>query len=194
MDQVPRVNVTRRLTFAAGHILVRPEWDQARNREVFGACSGDHGHNYELEVTVSGSIDEETGMVINLREVDRIVKVLVIQDVDHRHLNRDVPWLEGCLPTTENVASAIWRRLEGRLPSARLERVRLKETENNVVEVERGCAQRLHISEQETSSLKRSLPHSRCWARIQIARDSLTRRPESLNPFATSLRDTPPIP
>jgi 6-pyruvoyltetrahydropterin/6-carboxytetrahydropterin synthase len=137
MNQLPRVNVTRRLTFAAGHILVRPEWDRARNREVFGACSGDHGHNYELEVTVSGSIDEETGMVINLKEVDRIVKVLVIQDVDHRHLNRDVPWLEGCLPTTENVASAIWRRLEGKLPSARLERVRLKETENNVVEVER---------------------------------------------------------
>jgi 6-pyruvoyltetrahydropterin/6-carboxytetrahydropterin synthase len=77
-------------------------------------------------------------MVINLREVDRIVKDLVIHDVDHRHLNRDVPWLEGCLPTTENVALAIWRRLEGRLPSARLERVRLKETENNVVEVERG--------------------------------------------------------
>ena len=138
MNHLPRVNVTRRLTFAAGHILVRPEWDEDRNREVFGACSGDHGHNYELEVTVSGPIDGETGMVINLREVDRIVKLLVIQDVDHRHLNRDVPWLEGRLPTTENVASAIWRRLEGSLPSARLERVRLKETENNVVEVERG--------------------------------------------------------
>ena len=138
MNQPPRVHVTRRLTFAAGHILFRPEWDQDRNREVFGACSGDHGHNYELEVTVSGPVDEGTGMVINLKEVDRIVKALVIQDVDHRHLNRDVPWLEGCLPTTENVASAIWRRLEGNLPAARLERVRLKETENNVVEVERG--------------------------------------------------------
>jgi 6-pyruvoyltetrahydropterin/6-carboxytetrahydropterin synthase len=138
MDQPPRVNVTRRLTFAAGHILANPEWDKARNREVFGACSGDHGHNYELEVTVSGSVEVETGMVINLREVDRIVKALVIHDVDHRHLNRDVPWLQGCLPTAENVALAIWRRLEGKLPSARLERVRLKETENNVVEIARG--------------------------------------------------------
>jgi 6-pyruvoyltetrahydropterin/6-carboxytetrahydropterin synthase len=138
MDQAPRVNVTRRLTFAAGHILANPEWDEARNREVFGACSGDHGHNYELEVTVSGSVDVNTGMVINLREVDRIVKDRVILDVDHRHLNRDVSWLQGCLPTTENVALAIWRRLEGTLPSARLERVRLKETENNVVEIERG--------------------------------------------------------
>jgi 6-pyruvoyltetrahydropterin/6-carboxytetrahydropterin synthase len=137
MSQPPRVNVTRRLTFAAGHILAKPEWDEAHNREVFGPCTGDHGHNYELEVTVSGSIDE-TGMVINLREVDRIVKDLVIHDVDHRHLNRDVPWLQGCLPTTENVALAIWRRLDGRLSSARLEKVRLKETENNVVEVERG--------------------------------------------------------
>ncbi len=138
MDQQPRVKVTRRLTFAAGHILARPEWDEARNREVFGACSGDHGHNYDLEVTVSGSVDATTGMVINLREVDRIVKDLVIHDVDHHHLNRDVPWLQGCLPTTENVALAIWRRLEGKLASARLEKVRLKETENNVVEVDRG--------------------------------------------------------
>jgi len=137
MNQQQRVSLTRRLTFASGHILARPEWDEARNREVFGACSGDHGHNYELEVTVSGSVDANTGMVINLREVDRIVKDLVIHDVDHRHLNRDVPWLEGCLPTAENVAMAIWRRLDGQLPSARLERVRLKETENNVVEVER---------------------------------------------------------
>jgi 6-pyruvoyltetrahydropterin/6-carboxytetrahydropterin synthase len=138
MSQPPRINVTRRLTFAAGHILAKPEWDEARNREVFGACSGDHGHNYELAVTVSGLVDADTGMVINLKEVDRIVKDLVIQDVDHRHLNRDVPWLQGCLPTTENVALAIWNRLEGRLPSARLEKVRLRETENNVVEVDRG--------------------------------------------------------
>ena len=138
MSQPPAVHVTRRLTFAAGHILAKPEWDDARNREVFGACSGDHGHNYELEVTVSGSVDVNTGMVINLREVDRIVKELVIHDVDHRHMNRDVSWLQGCLPTTENVALAIWHRLEGNLSSARLEKIRLKETENNVVEVERG--------------------------------------------------------
>jgi 6-pyruvoyltetrahydropterin/6-carboxytetrahydropterin synthase len=138
MSQVPRVNLTRRLTFAAGHILASPEWDEARNREIFGACAGDHGHNYELEVTVSGSVDTNTGMVINLREVDRIVKELVIHDVDHRHLNRDVPWLQGCLPTTENVALAIWGRLEGRFSPGRLETVRLKETENNVVEVDRG--------------------------------------------------------
>jgi len=135
---VPRVKLTRRLTFAAGHILARPEWDEARNREIFGACAGDHGHNYELEVTVSGSVDTNTGMVINLREVDRIVKELVIHDVDHRHLNRDVPWLQGCLPTAENVALAIWGRLEGRFSPGRLETVRLKETENNVVEVDRG--------------------------------------------------------
>jgi 6-pyruvoyltetrahydropterin/6-carboxytetrahydropterin synthase len=76
-------------------------------------------------------------MVINLKEVDRIVKDLVIHDVDHRHLNRDVTWLQGCLPTTENVALAIWSRLDGKLPAARLKRVRLKETENNVVEIER---------------------------------------------------------
>ncbi len=99
MSQPPAVRLTRRLTFAAGHILARPEWDESRNREVFGAC--------------------------------------LIHDVDHRNLNRDVPWLMGCLPTPENVAMAIWSRLEGKLSSARLEKIRLKETENNVVEVER---------------------------------------------------------
>src|SRR5258708_16020816 len=103
MRQMPRVNLTRRLTFAAGHILGRPDWDEARNREVFGACGGDHGHNYELEVTVSGSVDQDTGMVINLRSVDRIVKELVIKDVDHRHLNRARPWLKACLPPPENL-------------------------------------------------------------------------------------------
>src|SRR5438309_11849748 len=127
MSQPLDVHITRRLTFAAVPILDKPAWDDARNREVFGACPGDHGHNYDLEVTVSGSVDVNTGMVINLREVDRIVKELVIHDVDHRHLNRDVPWLQGCLPTTENVALAIWHRLEGNLSSARLERILSKE-------------------------------------------------------------------
>ena len=133
----PRVSITRRFTFAAGHILGHPEWDDARNREVFGACSMDHGHNYELEVTVSGAVEADTGMVINLREVDRIVKECVIADVDHRHLNRDVPWMLGRLPTSENVALAIWRQLDGGFSAARLERVRLKETENNSVELTR---------------------------------------------------------
>src|SRR5438445_12927692 len=87
MSQPPRVNVTRRLTFAAGHILAKPEWDEARDRGVFGACSGDHGPNYELGVTVRGSDDTDTGRVIKLKDVGRIVTGLVIHDVGHHPLN-----------------------------------------------------------------------------------------------------------
>lgn len=130
------VLITRRATFAAGHVLSRPDWDDARNREVFGACSTEHGHNYVLEVTVAGQVGPD-GMVINLKDLDRIVRERVVSDVDHRHLNRDVQWMSGTLPTTENLALAIWSRLDGCVDGARLERVRVTETENNSAEVRR---------------------------------------------------------
>jgi 6-pyruvoyltetrahydropterin/6-carboxytetrahydropterin synthase len=133
----PAVTITRRATFSAGHILRNEAWDEARNREVFGGCAGDHGHNYVLEVSVGGDVDPGTGMVVNLKEVDRVLKEAVIADLDHHHLNRDVEWLAGVLPTTENLALAIWRRLEKRVAPARLERVKLSETENNSAEVKR---------------------------------------------------------
>jgi 6-pyruvoyltetrahydropterin/6-carboxytetrahydropterin synthase len=129
--------IVRRATFAAAHVLRRDDWDEARNREVFGGCAGDHGHNYVLEVSVGGDVDPGTGMVVNLKEVDRVLKEAVIADLDHHHLNRDVEWLSGVLPTTENLALAIWRRLEKRVAPARLERVKLSETENNSAEVKR---------------------------------------------------------
>src|SRR5215813_7680572 len=88
-----RVRVTRRATFAAAHVLCRPEWDETHNREVFGACSTDHGHNYVLEVSVEGAPDAETGMVINLRDLDAAIRRHFIDHVDHRHLNRDVEFL-----------------------------------------------------------------------------------------------------
>lgn len=131
----PAVSITRRATFAAAHVLCRPEWSEERNREVFGACAGDHGHNYQIEVTVRGDLDPETGMVVNLKDLDRIIHASVIDAVDHRHLNRDVPFLAGTVPTAENLALAFWRRLEPALPDVRLERVRLVESENNAAEV-----------------------------------------------------------
>jgi 6-pyruvoyltetrahydropterin/6-carboxytetrahydropterin synthase len=136
---VPSVLLTRRVTFAAAHVLRRPEWDEARNRAVFGSCAGDHGHNYVLEVSVRGAPDPETGMVVNLRDLDRLVREAIVSHVDHRHLNRDVPFLVGVVPTAENLALAFWRRLEDRLtrasPGCRLSRLRLVESENNAVEV-----------------------------------------------------------
>lgn len=135
MSSPSAVVITRRATFAAAHVLCRPEWDDARNREVFGQCAGDHGHNYVLEVAVRGEPDPATGMVINLKELDRVMRQAVIVHVDHRHLNRDVPWLSGVIPTAEKLALAFWEQLEAALPAGRLVRVRLVESENNAVEV-----------------------------------------------------------
>jgi 6-pyruvoyltetrahydropterin/6-carboxytetrahydropterin synthase len=130
----PRLSVTRRATFAAAHRLFRPEWDHARNAEVFGPCAnpGGHGHNYVLEVTVSGEADPETGMVVDLRWLKQIVERHVVDHVDHRNLNSDVPFLRGVMPTAENLARCFWERLAGPLGErARLTRVRVVETENN---------------------------------------------------------------
>jgi 6-pyruvoyltetrahydropterin/6-carboxytetrahydropterin synthase len=132
------VSITRRATFAAAHILCRPEWTEERNREVFGACVNDHGHNYVVEVTVSGPVDPETGMVVNLKEVDSILRREFIDAVDHRHLNRDVGFLTGIIPTAENIAQAAFRRLAPHFQPSRLTRLRLVESENNAAEVTAG--------------------------------------------------------
>ncbi len=133
--------LTRRVTFAAAHVLRRDEWGEERNRSVFGECARDHGHNYVLEVSVSGQPDPETGMVLNLRDLDHAVRAAVVEHVDHRHLNHDVPFLEGVVPTAENLALAFWERLERCLAQssspALLHRLRLVESENNTVEVTR---------------------------------------------------------
>lgn len=133
---MPRVRVTRRLHFSAGHRLHRPEWDDEENREVFGACSNPtgHGHNYELEVTVAGEIDPETGFVLDLKRLKELVREMVVSDVDHANLNTDVEWLDGRNPTAENLSVAIWGRLEGRLDGADLVSVKLWETDRNVAE------------------------------------------------------------
>ncbi len=129
------VTLVRRATFAAAHVLRRDDWDEDRNRQVFGACAGDHGHNYVLEVAVAGVPDQDTGMVVNLRDLDRLIRTAVVDQVDHRHLNRDVAWLRGTIPTAENLALAFWQRLLPALPEGALKRVRLIESENNSVEV-----------------------------------------------------------
>ena len=110
----PSVLLTRRTTFAAAHVLRRDDWDEAENRRVFGACAGDHGHNYILEVSISGDVDPSNGMVINLKDLDRVVKAEIIELVDHKHLNHDVEFLAGVLPTAENLAVAFWNRLQDR--------------------------------------------------------------------------------
>jgi len=129
------VRITRRATFAAAHVLCRPEWSEAHNQEVFGLCSSDHGHNYVVEVTIAGLIDPETGMVANLKDVDRVLRREFIDLVDHKHLNRDVQCLRGVVPTAENIAIAAFTMLSPHFLPARLVRLRLTESENNAAEV-----------------------------------------------------------
>jgi 6-pyruvoyltetrahydropterin/6-carboxytetrahydropterin synthase len=134
---MPDVRVTRKLHFSAAHRLYRADWSDERNAEVFGDCSNPHwhGHNYELEVTVAGPVDPETGFVVDLKRLRDLVQDRVVKDVDHRNLNLEVPWLSDVNPTTENLVVAIWERLEGELPiGVRLDRVVLRETPRNHVE------------------------------------------------------------
>ena len=129
------VRITRRATFAAAHILCRDDWSEEKNRELFGACTTEHGHNYVIEVTVGGRIDAATGMVVNLKHVDAVLRREFIDAVDHHHLNRDVDFMRGVIPTAENVALAAFERLEPHMKPARLLKVRVVETENNSAEV-----------------------------------------------------------
>ena len=134
---MPTVRVTRRAHFCSAHRIYRDDWSQEQNREVFGDCSNPnwHGHNYVLDVTVEGPVDPETGYVADLKVVKRVVQERVVDDVDHRNLNLEVPWLEGTIVSTENFAVAIWERIGNSLPSGvRLHRVFLQETPNNSVE------------------------------------------------------------
>lgn len=129
------VTVTRRVHFNAAHRLHNPAFSDERNQQVFGLCNNPnyHGHNYELDVSVEGEIDPETGFVANLTDVKRLVEELVVRRLDHRNLNLDVPDLAGFVPTTENLVVTIWRWLDGKLPG-RLTKLVLWETPRNYVE------------------------------------------------------------
>ncbi|HEX5872008.1 MAG TPA: 6-carboxytetrahydropterin synthase [Longimicrobium sp.] len=133
---MPTVRVTRRVHFSAAHRLHSPALSDEENRRIFGLCNSPnwHGHNYELEVTVEGQPDPVTGYVVDLGLV-REAAESVTRDLDHRNLNLDVPWLEGTIPSTENLVVAIWERLEPRLPGGgRLVRLVLWETLRNSAE------------------------------------------------------------
>jgi 6-pyruvoyltetrahydropterin/6-carboxytetrahydropterin synthase len=127
---------SRRARFSASHRLFNPGFSDAENLRVFGSCANPHGHghDYEIEVTVKGAPDPATGMFINLRELKDLIVRHVIAPAEHRSLNHDVPWMAGLVPTAENVALGVWRTLEPHLPSGSLHRVRVRESENNVVE------------------------------------------------------------
>ncbi|MEB3206325.1 MAG: 6-carboxytetrahydropterin synthase [Vampirovibrionales bacterium] len=136
--QSPKLVLTRRYDFPASHRLANPLWDDARNQEVFGPCShiNGHGHNYTFWISVTGAPDAETGMIMNLSAMDALVQRQVLDWVDHRHLNLDVPFLAGQIPTTEVLAQAFWHQLSDHLPDGvSLLRIRVQESRNNAAEV-----------------------------------------------------------
>ena len=129
------IELTRRATFSASHFYWNPAWSEAENERVFGRCARrtGHGHNYTLEVTVSGEPDAITGFVVDLKWLKDVIETEVLADWDHRHFNLEVPeFAEGKrIPTTENIAIAAWNRLEkvvNGAGGARLNRVRVYET------------------------------------------------------------------
>ena len=124
------VYLTRKAEFSASHHYHNPEFSAEENQRIFGKCNNPngHGHNYTLEVTVKGSVNPRTGFVVDLKRLQEIMNQEVIEALDHRYLNKEVPEFKDQIPTTENIAIAAWNRLEKKLKIAKLHRVRIYET------------------------------------------------------------------
>lgn len=133
-----KVTVSRKAHFNAAHRLYNPSWSFEKNDEVFGKCNNPnfHGHNYELIVSVKGTIDPETGYVIDMKELKDLIKEQVEEPFDHKNLNLDTEEFKELNPTAENIAVVIWNKLRPHLKSSLDLKVQLYETERNFVEFE----------------------------------------------------------
>ena len=130
------VLLTKRLEFAAAHRYIKPEWDEAKNRAVFGLCYNPpaHGHNYMIEVTVFGEVDSKTGMVVNLFDL-KLALLKVLEEFDHKNLNLDIPYFKDQIPTSENLARVLWSKLDGQKDIGTLHAIRLYEDEDLYADV-----------------------------------------------------------
>ena len=132
------IYITRRERFNAAHMLWNYSWSDQKNFEVFGKCANKnwHGHNFELFVTVKGEVNVDTGFVVNLKDLAKIIKEKVINKLDHKNLNLDVDFMKDKMTSTEILAISIWQQLEKDISNidAKLHSVKIKETENNFVE------------------------------------------------------------
>jgi 6-pyruvoyltetrahydropterin/6-carboxytetrahydropterin synthase len=124
------IYLTRRAEFSASHFYHNPQMSPEENRRIFGKCNNPHGHghNYTLEVTVAGEVDPRTGMVLDLKKLKKLLEAEVLELMDHRFLNQEVPAFAHKIPTTENIAVEIWNLLAPKLAAGRLHRIRLYET------------------------------------------------------------------
>ena len=133
------VYISRKEHFNAAHRLFNPQWSDERNKEVFGPCANLnwHGHNFELIVTVKGNPDPDTGFVIDLKVLGDVIKQEIIEQLDHKNINLDVPFMQGKMASCEILVMEIWRLLDqalAPLTEARLHQIRLYETERNFVD------------------------------------------------------------
>ncbi|HEX5385246.1 MAG TPA: 6-carboxytetrahydropterin synthase [Gemmatimonadales bacterium] len=130
--------MTRRVHFNAAHRLYNPEHSDEWNRTTYGKCANPnfHGHNYEMDITVEGDIDPDTGYVFDLTHLHRLAEERVLRHLDHKNLNVDVPWFTELIPTAENIAVVCWRQLCPALPAGLTLRLRLWETPRNYVDYE----------------------------------------------------------
>jgi 6-pyruvoyltetrahydropterin/6-carboxytetrahydropterin synthase len=132
-----KLSLTRRYDFAASHRLHAPQLSERENQRIYGKCNNPygHGHNYALEVTVTGPVDPATGMIANLGDLDPFVEREVLAAFDQKNLNEEVAEFRNVVPTTENVCREIFRRLQS-FPAAKMGRVRIEETSKNSFEIE----------------------------------------------------------
>ena len=130
------VYVTRREVFSASHRLYNDGLSEEENLSLYDKCANPygHGHNFIMEIVVCGEVDPKSGYVIDLKILKKIIKDHIINKVDHHHLNHEVDFLKGIIPTAENICIAIWNVLQNKIPSGKLYSVKLYETENNYVE------------------------------------------------------------
>jgi len=129
------IYITRRLEFCASHRLFNPKFSDEKNAEIFGLCNNPngHGHNYVLEVTVRGEIAPETGMVLDLKTLKKLINKEIVNKVDHKNFNMDVDFMQGVIPTAENIAIKFWELLEPKILNGSLHEVKLYESERNYV-------------------------------------------------------------
>ena len=130
-----KATVSRKAHFNAAHRLFRREWSDEKNERVFGKCSNPnyHGHNYELIVSVTGEIDPETGFVISLDKLKKIIKIEVEDAFDHKNLNVEVPEFQNLNPTAENISMIIWKKLRRKIDEKLALEITLYETPRNFV-------------------------------------------------------------
>ncbi len=130
------VYITKEINFSSSHRLFNPTFDHSKNEEIYDKCNNlnGHGHNYKLQVTVAGIPNPETGYLIDLKKLKKILMEEIHDKVDHKNLNYDVDFLKGIIPTVENLSVCFWEILESKIPSGKLFKIKLWETDASFVE------------------------------------------------------------